>query len=133
MYSWRYIPITTGPSVVRTPTNVQLQFINISAVFITWSYPDEDQHELNPVQFLVQYSHDGDPYVNATLLTGKRNFVFKGMLYGGYYQFQVQTILDGTASEPATTDYFISGITGKTGWKELCIHNYGKGCPVLSL
>ena len=95
--------------------DVLLQFINISAVLISWNYPDEDQS--NPVYFLVQYSHDGDPYVNAAAQPMReRSYVFSGMLYGGYYQFQVVAIQGRTTSQPATTDYFITGITGKTRW-----------------
>lgn len=101
------------PTVVHSPANVNLEFINMSAVLITWSYPAKD-HSHPPVHFLVRYSHDGDPYVDTARPTRLRSYVFNGMLYGGYYQFQVVAIEGMTYSEPATTDYFINGITGKT-------------------
>ena len=119
MCYWSLILTPINPSlepvVVQPPVDVLLEFINASAVLISWSYPDEDKS--NPVLFLVRYSHDGDPYVNAaTQPIGERSYVFSGMQYGGYYQFQVVAIQGRTTSQPATTDYFINGITGKTGW-----------------
>ena len=100
--------------VVQPPVNVLLEFINASAVLISWSYPEQDQSNL--VHFLVRYSHDGDPYINAAAQpTREMSYVFSGMLYGGYYQFQVVAIQGRTTSEPTTTDYFINGITGMTG------------------
>jgi hypothetical protein len=108
-----YYPIVE-PVVVQPPVDVLLEFINASAVRISWSYPDE--HQSNSVHFLVRYSHDGDPYINAAATQPMREssymYVFCGMLYGGYYQFQVVAIQGRTTSEPATTDYFINGITG---------------------
>lgn len=101
------------PVVIQPPVDVLLEFINASAVRISWNYPNEDPS--HPVHFVVYYSHDGDPYVNAAAQPVRgRSFVFSGMLYGGYYQFQVVAIQGRSTSEPATTDYFINGITGMT-------------------
>lgn len=105
------VNVSLEPVAVPPPVDVLLEFINASAVRISWSYPDKEQP--NSVHFLVRYSHDGDPYINAASEpTRESSFVFSGMLYGGYYQFQVVAIQGQATSEPATTDYFINGITG---------------------
>ena len=114
------VNVSLEPVVVQPPVDVLLEFINASAVRISWSYPDKDQP--NSVHFLVRYSHDGDPYVNAaTQPTRESSYIFSGMLYGGYYQFQVVAIQGRVTSEPATTNYFINGITGLTEWGSVVV------------
>lgn len=65
-----------------------------------------------PIRFKVQVSHDGDPYEDVSELLEDMEFVFGGMLFSGYYQFQVVAYFEGVASEPVETDYFINGVTG---------------------
>ena len=96
---------------VPSPTNVQLRFINASAVLITWAYPP-DPSLLSPAQFLVQVSHDGDPYQNSSDLLNVTEFVYLGMKYSAYYQFKVIAYQEGVASSPTETNYFLNGITG---------------------
>jgi len=90
------------------PTDVQLQFIDISSVLISWSYPISDHRAL----FLVQASHDGGPYQNISQPINTTQFVYSDMLYSAYYQFRVVAIVGGQQSSPTQTNYFVNGITG---------------------
>lgn len=106
---------------IPSPSFLQLLFINISAVRLSWDYPRCD--DPLPVKFVVQVSHDGDPYRNASGLISEVVFVYNGMLFAAYYQFQVLAIFDGVVSEPTNSDYFINGVTGK-GWlnSKACVY-----------
>lgn len=107
-------PIAFTPAITKVPppTDIQLLFINLSSVRISWKYPSGD--DTLSIGFLVRVSHDGDPYQDASrLLKQEKVFVFDKMLFSGYYQFLVVAYFEGVASEPAVTDYFINGVTGK--------------------
>ena len=39
--------------------------------------------------------------------------MFEGMLFAAYYQFRVLAYFEGVFSAPATTSYFVNGVTGK--------------------
>ena len=104
---------------VPSPTNVQLRFINASAVLITWAHP-LDPSPLSPIQYLIQVSHDGDPYQNSSDLLNVTEFVYSGMKYSAYYQFKVIAYRGGMASSPTETNYFLNGITGVWVLNVLC-------------
>ena len=94
---------------ISSPSNVHLSFLNVSSVLITWSYPgDGDQ-----VHFIVQRSYDGDAYKNASGTLNVTQFVYTGMKFSAYYQFQVIACVGSEVSPPTETDYFINGITGE--------------------
>lgn len=61
----------------------------------------------------MQVSHNGVTYSDASDLLSDRVFVYEGMLISGYYQFRVLAYFEGVVSVPASTDYFVNGITGK--------------------
>ena len=105
---------TYAPPVpaIPPPSSVKLEFINISAVLVSWSYPFEDVPP--PIQFLLQCSKDGRPYQNVTKLMNDTQFVFGHMLLSAYYQFRVRAYRRGVASEPSQPSYsFLNGITGE--------------------
>ena len=105
---------TYAPPVpaIPPPSSVKLEFINISAVLVSWSYPFEDVPP--PIQFLLQCSKDGRPYQNVTTLMNDTQFVFGPMLLSAYYQFRVRAYRRGVASEPSQPSYsFLNGITGE--------------------
>ncbi len=96
---------------VPPPINIQMLFINISSVRLFWDYPSSD--DPLPIKFMVQVSHDGEPYVDASGLLTEAWFVYGSMVVSGYYQFQVLAYFGDIASEATATDYFVNGITGK--------------------
>ena len=102
-----------------SPTSVQLFFINISAVLITWQYPSGGGGggggggDPLPILFRVRVSHDGEAYVDASGLLEDRQYVYADMAFAGYYQFQLLAQFEGVSSPPVETDYFVNGITGK--------------------
>ena len=107
-------PLTHAPPVpaIPPPSSVKLEFINISAVLVSWSYPFEDVPP--PIQFLLQCSKDGRPYQNVTKLMNSTQFVFGHMLLSAYYQFRVTAYRRGVASHPSQPSYsFLNGITGE--------------------
>lgn len=96
---------------IPPPTNIQLFFINISAVHITWEYPSGD--DPLPILFQLRVSQDGSTFVDASDLISKRLFVYNGMLHSSYYQFQVLAYFEDVVSLPAETESFENGITGE--------------------
>ena len=97
---------------IPPPSSVELEFINISAVLVSWSYPFQDVPP--PIQFLLQCSKDGGPYQNVTKLMNSTQWVFGHMLLSAYYQFRVRAFHRGVASEPSQPSYsFLNGITGE--------------------
>ena len=105
-----FLSLPIDDPLVPSPENVQLAFMSISSVLITWTYPASDH-----AHFVVQMSYDGDPYKNISGLLNSTQFVYSGMKYSAYYQFKVIAYVGGVASTPTETNYFINGITG-----ELC-------------
>ena len=95
---------------VPPPSSMRLLFINVSAVQIFWDYPKGD--DPLPIMFLVQVSHDGQPYQNVSGMISAAVFIYNRMLFGAYYQFQVLAVFEGVVSAPAVSDYFINGVTG---------------------
>ena len=95
-----------------TPT---IQTVNISAVLITWTYPPNLP---SPVYFYVQCSIDGDPFANVSGLVPYTSgvtpsYVYRGLLFQAFYQFQVLASYAGESSNPSgTSNAFINGVTG---------------------
>jgi len=99
---------------IPSPSSVKLEFVNISAVQISWSYPFEDVPA--PVQFILQCSKDGQPYRDASDLLNSTQVVYGHMLLSAYYQFRVVAYHGGVASEPSQPSYsFLNGITAPPG------------------
>ncbi len=93
---------------VTSPSEVELSFLNISSVLITWTYPLVDH-----THFIVQRSRDGDAYQNISSIINSTHYVSIGMKFAAYYQFRIIAIVKGVASPPTETNFFINGITGK--------------------
>ncbi len=100
-------PLDDVPNI-PSPSNVQLSFLNISSVLISWSYPGADR-----AYFVVQRSYDGDAYKNVSGPLTATQFVYSGMKFSAYYQFRVIAYVGGEASPPTETGYFVNGITGE--------------------
>eukprot|EP00731_Ephydatia_muelleri_P026188 Em0018g288a len=98
-----------------TPT---IQTVNISAVLITWTYPPNLP---SPVYFYVQCSIDGDPFANVSGLVPYTSgvtpsYVYRGLLFQAFYQFQVLASYAGESSNPSgTSNAFINGVTAPSG------------------
>lgn len=110
-----YISRISGGISVPPPSFLKLLFINISAVRLSWNYPSNG--DSLPIHFVVQMSHDGNPYMNISNLISEFTFVYNGMLFAAYYQFQVLACFEGVVSKPTKSDYFINGVTGKVSSK----------------
>ncbi len=109
-------PLDDVPNI-PSPSNVQLSFLNISSVLISWSYPGADR-----AYFVVQRSYDGDAYKNVSGPLTATQFVYSGMKFSAYYQFRVIAYVGGEASPPTETGYFVNGITGEL---KLCGEGWG--------
>ena len=103
---------------VPSPSEVQLLFINISSVLITWSYPTTEH-----AHFLVQRSYDGDSYRNDSSLIYKTHYTSTGLKFGAYYEYRVIALLEGVASPPTENNFFINGVTGKIFKVHVYIHS----------
>ena len=119
--------LSLGASI-PPPGKLTVQTINITAVLISWSY----SYDLpSPIYFYVQCSVDGDPFVNISGLIlfggGTTSYVYHGLRFQAFYQFQVIASFGGESSEPSSpSNAFINGVTGKW-WKDIMVEGCSGG------